>query len=453
MGLSAAAAGTIAAGRVARQAAGCLLLAASLAGCSQIHYFVNKPLAAEPGAFAYTASRLAAEDNSDSLLLITTVSGGGYRAAALGLGVLDALRRTPVRWDGRDTTMLAELDVLSGVSGGGLLAAYYGLNREATFERFETEVLGHDLQSAFVGRALTPRGIWRQSSSHFGRGDILAEVLDEGIFHGRTFADLTRRRPLVTLHATDMQLGGRFEFTQDQFDQICSDLNAFPISRAVAATMAAPLVFSPVTLWNHQAQCPVAITEDESWPAHGRYLHLLDGGLADNTGVQTTLEAVSARGSIVETVRQAGLRGVRKAVFIIVNAQVQQRFQEDALSNTPGLIRQFRSLIDIPIDRYSAGSINTLKSEVLRWRAQLYFAADAQLAGTFERDADFYVIEISLVAPPEGVRRPPLNEATTSLRIDPEDARALQRYAREALAASPEWRRLIQDLRGESAGR
>jgi NTE family protein len=437
-------------GRSAWVAAWGLAAAVLLAACSHTHYVLNAPLrnehASEQG---YAAPNLARGANSDSLLLIMTISGGGYRAAALGLGALDALRQTPIHWQGRDNTMLGELDLLGGVSGGGLMAAYYGLHREATFQRFETEVLQHDLQSAFAQRALTPRGLWRQTSSHFGRGDIMQELLDEAVFHGKTFADLARQRPLVTLHATDMELGGRFEFTQDQFDLICSDLNALPLSRAVAATMAAPLIFSPVTLWNYRDHCPLPSIYEDMVPLHGRYIHLLDGGLADNTGVQTTLESVSARGGIVELARLSGFKGIRKAVFIIVNAQVQQRFNEDGLSNTPGLLRQFRSLIDIPIDRYSAGSIGALKSEVLRWRAQLYFASEAQLAGTFERDADFYVIEVSLVAPPEGVQRLPLNEANTSLRISPEDSRALQRYAREALVASPEWQRLMRDLRGE----
>ena len=94
-------------------------------------------------------------------------------------------------------------------------------------------------------RALLPRGLWRQNARYFGRGDILAELLDEMSFAGKTYADVPHQRPFVTVNATDMQYGGRFEFTQDQFDHICSDLDRLPISRAVAASMAAPLVFSP----------------------------------------------------------------------------------------------------------------------------------------------------------------------------------------------------------------
>jgi NTE family protein len=56
----------------------------------------------------------------------------------------------------------------------------------------------------------------------------------------------------VFINATDIRYGERFEFSQDQFDPLCSDLEPFPLSRAVAASMAVPLLFSPVTLWNHR---------------------------------------------------------------------------------------------------------------------------------------------------------------------------------------------------------
>jgi hypothetical protein len=37
---------------------------------------------------------------------------------------------------------------------------------------------------------------------------------------------------------------------QDTFDVICSDLSAFPVSRACAASSAVPMVLSPVTLYD-----------------------------------------------------------------------------------------------------------------------------------------------------------------------------------------------------------
>jgi NTE family protein len=420
----------------------------ALAGCSSAHYFVNPRLEEDKYDTGYAMRNLKATGNSDSLQVVVAISGGGYRAAALGYGVLDALRETRVRWEGRERRLLDEVDFLGGASGGSLVAAYYALYREQTFERFEREVLAYDLEGAYLRRALLPRGLWRQNARYFGRGDILAELLDEMAFGGKTYADVPHRRPLVTVNATDMQYGGRFEFTQDQFDHICSDLDQFPVSRAVAASMAAPLIFSPITLWNHRNECQVLNLklDVESLAAQSRYIHLLDGGLADNTGVQNTLELVSVRGGIVEAARAASLSGIRKQVFVIVNAQMRRNSPEDSLPDTPRLSRQLRSLVDIPIDRFSASSIDTLKREVLRWRAQLYFASDEQLGDIIDRDTDFYVIEVSLIAPPEAQQLPQLAESSTSLRIAPEDSKALQRYARDALAGSKEWQRLLRDL-------
>jgi NTE family protein len=426
-----------------------------LSGCPSAHYFVNPRLEEDKYDSGYAMRNLEARGNSDSLSVVMAISGGGYRAAALGYGVLDALRETRIRWEGRERRMLEEIDFLSGASGGSLVAAYYALHRDQTFDRFEGEVLAYDLEGAFLRRALSPQGLWRQNARYFGRGDILAELLDEIAFAGKTYADLPHQRPLVTVNATDMQYGGRFEFTQDQFDHICSDLDRFPLSRAVAASMAAPLVFSPITLWNHDADCQVTNQklDLDSRASQSRYIHLLDGGLADNTGVQNTLELVSVRGGIVEAARAASLSGIRKQVFVIVNATMRHSQEEDSRPDTPGLLRQLRSLADIPIDRFSTGSIETLKREVLRWRAQLYFASDEQLGHIMERDTDFYVIEVSLAAPAEGQRPPRLSEASTSLRISPDDSRALQRYARDALAGSKEWQRLLRDLGSQPPSR
>lgn len=48
---------------------------------------------------------------------------------------------------------------------------------------------------------------------------------DAAVFHERGVGYLvaSRRKPFVILNATDMTLGRRFGFTQEQFDLLCSD--------------------------------------------------------------------------------------------------------------------------------------------------------------------------------------------------------------------------------------
>src|SRR5208282_5789156 len=75
------------------------------------------------------------------------------------------------------------------------------------------------------------------------------------LFKGATYGDLMARRgrPFLCVNATDIASGARFEFTQDEFDLIRSDLSQFPVSQAVAASSALPPYLTPVTLKNHSA--------------------------------------------------------------------------------------------------------------------------------------------------------------------------------------------------------
>lgn len=55
------------------------------------------------------------------------LSGGGYRAAAYHIGTLRALDKLGI---------LKDVDVISSVSGGSILAAYYALHKD-NYEEFE----------------------------------------------------------------------------------------------------------------------------------------------------------------------------------------------------------------------------------------------------------------------------------------------------------------------------
>lgn len=71
-------------------------------------------------------------------------------------------------------------------------------------------------------------------------------------FDGMTLRDVARRarHPQRVITATDRSLGTRFEFIPDQFALMCSDLSSVPLSFAVAASSAVPLLLSPMTLQN-----------------------------------------------------------------------------------------------------------------------------------------------------------------------------------------------------------
>jgi NTE family protein len=425
-----------------------------LTGCASGHYPINAPLDTSgtmPGT-PYSARFLEAQGNSNSLLIAVAFSGGGFRASALAYSVLAELEATPIDWQGRKKTMLDEVDFISGVSGGSITAAYYALHGKKIFTSFNEAVLAQDIQAEMFLRSLSPRGMWRQSSPTFGRGDILQELLDEKIFRGATFQDIPRRKPMVFITATDLEFGDRFEFSQEQFDHLCADLNSVPLARAVAASAAVPILFSPITIWNHSRSCMASPAKlaVPSRAAQSPYVHLVDGGLSDNSGILTPIELISTRGGIIRSAKAIGMKGIRKRVFIIVNSQVRPKYNDENSPNTPGLLRQLQTAIDVPIDRYANASVALLRREIIRWRDELQRATDEELGDTIARNTEFYVIEVSFQSMEAIIDSTSLQNISTSLRMSSRDAKSIDVFARDALRRNPEWQRLLRDIQNDA---
>src|SRR6267378_490613 len=227
----------------------------SLGGCA--HYPVNAPLARAAPEAGYRFNNLSHANNSDSLFVVLAFSGGGTRAAALSYGVLEELARTEIVWEGKRRRLLDEVDLISSVSGGSFTAAYYALYGDRIFTEFDQKFLSRNIQRQMFWRFCSPLNWARLASPWFSRSDLVAEFYDRQLFHGKTFGDLMERnrRPFLSIEATDMSLGGGFEFTQDRFDFLCSDLSTFPVARAVAASAAFPILLSPVTVNNYAGSC------------------------------------------------------------------------------------------------------------------------------------------------------------------------------------------------------
>jgi NTE family protein len=187
---------------------------------------------------------------------VLAFSGGGTRAAAFSYGVLEELRWTEITVDGRRQLLLDEVDIVTGVSGGSFTALAYALYGDRLFDFYETAFLKREMQHDLIGRALNPLNWTRLSSASWGRSELAAQLYDEILFHGATFADLDRKPgPFALVTATDISTGARFSFIQPSFDVICSDLDAVPLSRAAAASSAVPFALSPVAFNNYGGSC------------------------------------------------------------------------------------------------------------------------------------------------------------------------------------------------------
>jgi NTE family protein len=151
------------------------------------------------------------------------------------------------------------------VSGGSFTSSYYALYRNRIFQDFESRFLRRNIQGELAGQVFSPVNWFRLMSPYFSRIDLASELYGETVYEGKRYRDLVGGdRPFIILNATNMALGSRFEFTQDQFDFLGSNLGEYPIGRAVAASSAFPVLLNPISLKNLPApdnfQVPAAVT-------------------------------------------------------------------------------------------------------------------------------------------------------------------------------------------------
>jgi NTE family protein len=440
-----------------------LLAAACLAACSSLRPWVNVPMAEDtpPPTFAVS-------DRDPSLLVAVTLSGGGARAAAFGFGVLSELRQTRFHWNGRTDDLLAATDVISGVSGGSILAAYYAAHGPEGLPAFERDYLRQNFQDGLIAQALRPQHLFELSSPWFGRSHLLARRLDT-LYQGKTYADIERvpRHPQLVITATDMSLGTGFEFTAEQLALICTDYKSVPLSFAVAASSAVPLLLSPMTLHNHAADCRARgiaprlmehgsdyrarmyrAQENSYLDAKRRpFIHLVDGGLADNLGVRRVLDRAMAAGGLRKSFSEAGIApgSLRKVVLITVNSERDPATNIDASDRVPGMAEVADALLFGAGARATTETQEFLADLTREWKRELR-SASAEAADAFAPDAEIHVVQVNLRDAAEGEVRRRLLQVPTAFSISGPEVTDLIEAGRQVLRRSPEFEALLRSL-------
>ena len=425
-----------------------LLFALLLAACGHIEYQPLATIDRVNHARGYRLQHVFHEQQDDDLFLVLLFSGGGTRAAAFGYGVLEVLAATPIIGHGKTASLLEKIDLVHGVSGGSILATYLGLHGKNTVPRFEREFLQQNLQSTVLRQLLSLANLPRLTSSQYGRGDLLAEELDRLLYHGATFADLAERRqgPFAVISATDMSLGQRVEFTQEQFDALCLDLNRLPIARAVAASSAVPLIFAPITLNNHGGHChyqppPRARDDSETLAryiapyqdsAARPYIHLLDGGLTDNLGLRSLLDFADIHGDD-NMYRQITGGNIRDVVVISVNAQNRLDSTIDQSPKIPGLRDVVTAIIHVPINENTQQSIRNFQRFTAQWN---------QNRRNGEHPVALHYINLDLNDLPDGALKKRVLNIGTTFYLPEADIRDLRQSAKILLEQNETWRNL-----------
>lgn len=433
------------------------LLLLTLSGCAT--YPVNSELKQHKPDYGYRFSQYFPSLQEDETFVVLSFSGGGTRAASLAYGVLQELERTPV---GHGKTLLDEVDVISAVSGGSFIAMYYALHGKEGLPTFEQDFLRQDIEGQLKHSLWLPRNFVRLMSPHFSRSDLAAELYDRDIFHGATYADVLKRnrRPFVIVNASEIDIGTRFEFTQEEFDRFCSDLQQFPVARAVTASSAVPVLLTPIRLRSYARLCGY---QEPSWvrPALSNYsgnplqyrtawerhayldehreaLHLMDGGISGNLGVRAVISAMTTGQGDFTLLDLIRAEKVKRIVVIVVNAGHESAVSLGIADKIAGLGMVLRkTTVNMMTDTSfeTLGLLEKVSEDVNSY----------QLPGA--KPVGVYVIHVGLFGIMDADERAFMNAIPTTFALTREQVDRLIAVGPKLLKESKRYEALVRELR------
>jgi len=437
---------------------------------------INTPLTADP---RQVEAELGGDvpANYDDMVVALSFSGGGSRAAAFSYGVLQGFEQTRVPTRSGPVSLLDRLDFLSGVSGGSILAAYYGLHGREGYADFKQRFLLANGEEALQTN-LSLFNIAKGLEGGVNDASAFPPWLDAHLYNHATFRDLFRRQhPRVWINASDIYNRTAFIFAPVTFSALCSDLTSYPVSMAVAASAAVPVVFSPVVIQNFPGGCPLGLPD---WVRRVRsnpnappliksyadaleryrtgaikYVKLLDGGLIDNYGLAGfTIARLASATPDGPLAPQEAVR-LRRFLFLVVDSGRAPSGQWAQTIPGPSGVDLIMATSDTATESGAIGSysafdatMNDWRNQLVAWRCSLSEADRAKFGvppGWNCRDVQFFIGRISFdQLGPE--RQAALNRVDTRLRLPPDEIEMLISAGRDALSVNPKFRAFLTSL-------
>ena len=355
-----------------------------LAACASIDNApINRP-SALPKLTA--ANTVGGDDTLRTTIVGLAFSGGGTRASAFSFGVLKGLAKID---------LIDQVRFVSGVSGGSVTAAYFGLKGRAALSDFESRFLYRDAEEALRTQVYSVGNVMRALDGGVNDRSGLPTWLQKNLFGTATFHDFNRPgRPVVWINASDIYAKTPFIYEPLTFASICSDLDSYPISEAVAASAAVPIVFAPVVIRNYADKCGFKLPDYLEAEAKNRnaspnvrayinalnqyrdpakvgYVKLLDGGLTDNWGLAGINVALGAAPEPFKPLTREDAITVEKFLFVIVDAGRTISGDWTKTLEGPNAKELLDAVTDTAVDSAVRNSFEVLRLQMKLWETKL----------------------------------------------------------------------------------
>lgn len=228
--------------------------------------------------------------------LALALSGGGVRAMAFHMGVL------------RFLAQLGELEnvaEISTVSGGSLLIGLlFGTTKKrwpssteylnVRHSELRKTLLGTDIQMGTLGRLIFRPSCWRYMNS---RPNVVALTIYED-WRIRGVLDDLPRTPRWSINCTTAETGRSFRFKDGRLGDYktgYAEAGKLPLAAAMAISAAFPVGLGPFKLFASRFEWwkkpDWDAPQEVSIPPPFKDLHLYDGGVYDNLGLEPFFDA------------------------------------------------------------------------------------------------------------------------------------------------------------------
>jgi NTE family protein len=181
------------------------------------------------------------------------------------------------------------------------------------------------------------------------------------------------------------------------------------------------------------------------------YIHLVDGGVADNLGLRAILDRVILKGSVWESIKGTPVEKVQKVVLIVVNAETEPDTKWDRIEGIPPFGAVLSSYSSISIERYNEETLALLKESVKLWADEVKTQRCKGRAMSTEPgscgDIQFYVVEVKFDALRDEAERKLFKRFPTSFKLAPEKVDQLREVAHRILDESEAFQKLLHDLK------
>lgn len=436
----------------------------------------------------------ALDANPDHPFVVLAISGGGSRAAALSAAIAKRLNNLRYTAGGGMRPLAADIAVVSSVSGGSVYAADLALNGPAHAGEFMDRIQNYDGIGWLKRRALDPFTWASLQLENKTRIDLLQEMIEDLLQTKATMNSLDQPgKPLALLNATDMVAGQVFTFDRATLDDLCMDYDRVPVSLAVTASAAFPIAFTPALLRNdsylasgcpgkRNAHLPYRLPLQVPGGAYANletyridryrqslrnetvreqgadgdippyrnpiYLRLVDGGVADNSGLTALRRALLTVGGPADIGRLTAQGKLRHLVVIAVNARSDPPNKLDKSTEYTTIPTMAEAISGALVDSASSNS-------ALVFQNFIKVLADDRdrLVAQSQSQANFAIYPISIdfdqlpnATVGQRQEQQQVKSIATSWTLQPGDVALLDRVAGELLWRHPCFRMLVADI-------